>query len=287
MSETDRLGDDTVVGILDRAARGINPVLDLALTDPFGIKSRTFTPTAEDRGAAEALLDGIAWVLDTVQFPGTASWEKASDDERARWWVTRIGALNTIAVAFPGMFGVLLNRLPIQDVLGFANQAVVLVAVAREHGVTNRSDQVDLLASVLCRRETDAVLADTTRSDSADGASVWRPFGLIGALWRTARTVRALSDELDKRPGQHPGGRCGGRVSRRTGRAGESGETGRAVDRVPRAAARGGTPGQVTLTAERSAGQAIIVSSAGYKQPVPRAYSCQKGRESGSALHDC
>ncbi|WP_009479192.1 hypothetical protein [Rhodococcus sp. JVH1] len=202
MSETDRLGDDTVVGILDRAARGINPVLDLALTDPFGIKRRTFTLTAEDRGAAEALLDGIAWVLDTVQFPGTASWEKASDDERARWWVTRIGALNTIAVAFPGMFGVLLNRLPIQDVLGFANQAVVLVAVAREHGMTNRSDQVDLLASVLCRRDTDAsaVLADTTRSDSADGESVWRPFGLIGALWRTGRTVRALSDELDKRP---------------------------------------------------------------------------------------
>ena len=201
MSETHRLGDDTVVGILDRAARGINPVLDLALTDPFGIKGRTFTPTAAERGAAEALLDGVAWVLDTGRFPGTASWEKASDDERARWWVTRIGALNTIAVAFPGMFGVLLNRLPIQDVLGFANQAVVLVAVAREHGVTNRSDQVDLLASVLCRRETDAVLADTTRSDSADGASVWRPFGLIGALWRTARTVRALSDELDKRPG--------------------------------------------------------------------------------------
>ena len=204
MSETDRLGDDQVVTILDRAARGINPVLDLALTDPFGIKSRTFTPTVEDRSAAEALLDGIAWVLDTVQFPGTASWEKASDDERAQWWVTRIGALNTIAVAFPGIFGVLLNRLPIQDdVLGFANQAVVLVAVAREHGVTNRSDQVDLLASVLCRRETDApaVLADTARSDSADSESVWLPFALIGALWRTARTVRALSDELDKRPG--------------------------------------------------------------------------------------
>ncbi|QZS55137.1 hypothetical protein [Rhodococcus opacus] len=203
MSETDRLGDDQVVTILDRAARGINPVLDLALTDPFGIKSRTFTPTAEDRSAAEALLDVIAWVLDTVQFPGTASWEKASDDERAQWWVTRIGALNTIAVAFPGTFGVLLNRLPIQDVLGFANQAVVLVAVAREHGVTNRFDQVDLLASVLCRRETDApaVLAGTARSDSADGESVWLPFALIGALWRTARTVRALSDELDKRPG--------------------------------------------------------------------------------------
>ncbi|TQC47198.1 hypothetical protein EEB14_21730 [Rhodococcus sp. WS4] len=200
MSETDRLSDDTVVTILDRAARGINPVLDLALTDPFGIKARTFGPTAEERGAAEALLDGIAWILDTIQVPGTASWEKAGDDERARWWVTRIGAINTLAVAFPGMFGVLLNRLPIQDVLGFANQAVVLVAVAREHGVTERSDQVNLLASVLCTRETDARAGTAGRTGSADEGSLWLPFPLIGALWRTARTVRALSDELDKRP---------------------------------------------------------------------------------------
>ncbi|MDT2008348.1 hypothetical protein FXW78_36100 [Rhodococcus opacus] len=200
MSETDRLGDDTVVTILDRAARGINPVLDLALTDPFGIKARTFGPTAEERGAAEALLDGIAWILDTIQVPGTASWEKAGDDERARWWVTRIGAINTLAVAFPGMFGVLLNRLPIQDVLGFANQAVVLVAVAREHGVTERSDQVNLLASVLCKRETDAPAGTAGRTGSADEESLWLPFPLIGALWRTARTVRALTDELDKRP---------------------------------------------------------------------------------------
>ncbi|MFC9557827.1 hypothetical protein ACFTWF_44270 [Rhodococcus sp. NPDC056960] len=201
MSETDRLGDHTVVTILDRAARGINPVLDLALTDPFGIKARTFGPTAEERGAVEALLDGIAWILDTIQVPGTASWDEAGDEERARWWVTRIGAVNTLAVAFPGMFGVLLNRLPIQDVLGFANQAVVLVAVAREHGVTKRSDQVDLLASVLCARETDAraVLAG-----AGDEEPVRRPFPLIDVLWRTARTVRALGNELDARPQPGP-----------------------------------------------------------------------------------
>ncbi|WP_213577036.1 hypothetical protein [Rhodococcus sp. USK13] len=203
MSDTDRLGDDKVVAILDRAARGINPVLDLALTDPFGIKGRTFVPTPEERSAAEALLDGIAWVLDTIQFPGTASWEKASDDERARWWVTRIGALNTVAVAFPGMFGVLLNRLPIRDLLGFANQALVLVAVAREHGVTERAEQVELLASVLCRRDADAraLSAEGDEPGPVPGESSWRPFALMGVLWRTARTLRALTTELDQRPG--------------------------------------------------------------------------------------
>ncbi|MBC2643173.1 MULTISPECIES: hypothetical protein [unclassified Rhodococcus (in: high G+C Gram-positive bacteria)] len=207
MSETDRLGDDTIVTILNHVARGINPVLDLALTDPFGIKARTFGPTAEQRGAVEALLDGIAWILDTIQVPGTASWDEAGDDERARWWVTRIGAVNTLAVAFPGMFGVLVNRLPIQDVLGFANQAVVLVAVAREHGVTERSEQVDLLASVLCARETEAraALADAARRPaSRDEQPLWRPFPLIDVLWRTARTVRALGNELDERPQPGP-----------------------------------------------------------------------------------
>ena len=133
---------------------GINPVLDLAYSDPLGIKRRTFEPTDPERNAAAMVLDAAAWVLDVVKFPGTAAWSVMTDEQRSKWWTTRLGALNTVAVAFPGIFGVLLNRLPIQDLLAFANQAVVLVAVAREHGVTERDQQVDLLASVLCRRET-------------------------------------------------------------------------------------------------------------------------------------
>lgn len=200
--DPDTLGDDRVVTVLDRAAWGINPALDLAYTDPFGIKARTFTPTAQERSAAEAVLDAAAWVLDAVKFPGTAAWEKSTDKQRAHWWVTRLGAINTIAVAFPGIFGVLLNRLPIQDLLGFANQAVVLIAVAREHGVTERAEQVELLASVLCRREADAraLLADHAPAEHLDNGSQWRPLALVGALWRTARTFRAISEELDKRP---------------------------------------------------------------------------------------
>jgi hypothetical protein len=42
-----------------------------------------------------------------------------------------VGALDTVLVAFPGVFGVVADRLPIQDVLGFTNQAIVLCAVAR------------------------------------------------------------------------------------------------------------------------------------------------------------
>lgn len=201
MSSKDVLGDRRVVGVLDRAVWGINPVLDLAYTDPLGIKARTFVPTAEERNVAEAILDGAAWLLDTIRFPGTDAWGKATEDERARWWVTRLGAVNTIAVAFPGFFGVLLNRLPIQELLGFANQAVVLVAVAREHGITDRGDQVELLASVLCRRDVDA---HVSRSDESTGpgtsARSWQPFAVIGNLIGTARIFRAITDELDKRP---------------------------------------------------------------------------------------
>lgn len=201
MSSKDVLGDRRVVSVLDRAVWGINPVLDLVYTDPLGLKARTFVPTEAERNVAEALLDWAAHLLDVIRFPGTDAWGKATADERARWWVTRLGAVNTIAVAFPGMFGVLLNRLPIQELLGFANQAVVLVAVAREHGVTDRADQVDLLASVLCRREVEAhVLPNPKGQDSASEARSWQPFAVVGNLIGTARIFRAISGELEKRP---------------------------------------------------------------------------------------
>lgn len=202
----DVLGDRRVVEVLDRAVWGINPVLDLAYSDPFGIKRRTFDPIAAERSAAEAVLDAAAWILDVVKFPGTAAWSIMIDHQRSRWWTTRLGAVNTVAVAFPGIFGVLLNRFPIQDLLAFANQALVLVAVAREHGVTERDRQVDLVASVLCRREVESrsILADKDFVErpvtSVD--ETWRPFALIGTLWGTAKTFRAISDELHKRPGR-------------------------------------------------------------------------------------
>ncbi|MFC4605623.1 hypothetical protein [Rhodococcus kronopolitis] len=200
MTAKDRIGDDRVVAVLDRAAWGINPVLDLVASDPFGIKARTFRPNAEQRSAAEKALDAAAWLLDIAQVPGTAAWDRAGDERRARWWLTRLGLLNTIVVAFPGVLGPLAKRLPLQDVLGFANQTVVLVAVAREMGVTERSAQVDLLASVLCRREIDSRTQLVQPRAAVPEQSGWKPFAMLGGMWSAARTLRAIPDELHKRP---------------------------------------------------------------------------------------
>jgi hypothetical protein len=54
-------------------------------------------------------------------------------DHRVNWWVKRVGAVDTIAVAFPGAFGFVADRLAVQDVLGFVNQSIVLCAPSPGH----------------------------------------------------------------------------------------------------------------------------------------------------------
>ncbi|MFF0815375.1 hypothetical protein ACFYVR_09520 [Rhodococcus sp. NPDC003318] len=197
----DPIGDVRVVAVLDRAVWGVNPVLDLASTDPFGIKARTFVPPVEGGSALDRVLDGLAWLLDFAEVPGTAAWERSGDERRARWWITRLGLLNTVVVAFPGVLGPVVKRLPLQDLLGFTNQALVLIAVARELGVTDRAAQVDLLASVLCGRDVDArTLLASDEPEHPESAVRWRPLAALGGLWSTARVLRAIPGELHKRP---------------------------------------------------------------------------------------
>jgi hypothetical protein len=52
-----------------------------------------------------------------------------------------VGAPDTVLVALPGVFGVVADRLPMQDVLGFTNQAIGLCAVAREHASTTTDNR--------------------------------------------------------------------------------------------------------------------------------------------------
>ncbi|EOM76127.1 hypothetical protein DW322_18330 [Rhodococcus rhodnii] len=196
------LPDRTVASVLGRAAGGVGPVLDAVASDPLGIKARTFSGPDPDRTALGAVLDAAAGVLDALTVPGTAAWENADPDRRARWWVTRLGALNTIVVAAPSMFGILLNRLPLQNVLGFANQVLVVVAVAREYGVTDRSQQIDLLAEVVLGRRLDPSREPEPAPEQERPRR--RAFAVVAALWRTARTVRAIGSELDRRPSPGP-----------------------------------------------------------------------------------
>ncbi|NTY63189.1 hypothetical protein [Mycolicibacterium sphagni] len=180
------LADSDVEDALGRAVAVINPMLDVLWgTDPFGLKRRT-PPNA------------ASWVLNAADVPGTFAWDDLSTDDRINWWVWRVGALNTVAVAFPGVLGVVGRRLPIQDLLGFASQAIVLCAVARELGVTDQRHQVRMLASVLCGRDLSVVVHEGHQPVSV----AFTPAGIAKALWQLIGVLDAVGDELAKRP--HP-----------------------------------------------------------------------------------
>ncbi len=197
------IDDADVACALRRAVRVINPVLDvLSRADPFGFKGRSHHLGVAD-GSVDKALDAVAWVLNTADVPGTQAWEEMDLESRVNWWVRRVGALDTVLVAFPGVFGVVADRLPIQDALGFANQAIVLCAVARECDVHDHDEQVRLLAAVMCDRDlgADADRADAEPPQQTESAPTGGPpLTLVKALWHVAGLMRAIGDELVKRP---------------------------------------------------------------------------------------
>lgn len=199
------MSDAQVAAVLDRAVAGINPVLDtLAERDPLGLKKHTFDDDPHDDSKLQHALHLLAEGLNLTDWPGTKGWSSRSMNSRADWWVSRIGTVNTVAVAYPGLFGGWTRRLPLASVLGFANQAMVLVAVAREYGVTDRAHQVRLLASVLCGRDigdkTSADTAGATENTVLPTEDSARKRTLIGTVWETAMTLRTLSNEFERRP---------------------------------------------------------------------------------------
>jgi hypothetical protein len=97
----------------------------------------------------------------------------------------------------------------VQDLLGAANQALVLCAIGREYGI-DEVQQLRLVASVVLQREldADAPLDDgglLKRLDAQDGADAegrapTSRFGRLRALRRLGQTMRALQGEIGKRP---------------------------------------------------------------------------------------
>jgi hypothetical protein len=187
--------DEQLAPVLSRAVGPIGLILDaVAALDPLGLRRRTHY-LGEGDGVVGTMLDRIAGVLDCADVPGTRSWECKDRAERIRWWVHRVGALDTVVVAFPGVFGVVADRLPLQDLLGFTNQALVLCAVAREYGVTDHETHVRMLAAVLCGRDLSETPEEDTADEDADTSVVQR-------LWRLAGILNAIGEEVGKRP--HP-----------------------------------------------------------------------------------
>ncbi|MGB3481550.1 MAG: hypothetical protein WBB07_04935 [Mycobacterium sp.] len=195
------LSDADVADVLGNAVRVIGPLLDVLWgTDPLRVKQRTYRAS---EGPMAKVGDALGWVLNVADVPGTTAWEDLDTDERIGWWVCRVGGVNTMAVAFPGFLGVMANRLPLQDLLGFANQAMVLCAVARECGVTDQGQQVRLLAAVLCERDLAAVPDGDDKGTGPGLSQIPRnPVGVAKAVWHLMGVLNAVGDELAKRP--HP-----------------------------------------------------------------------------------
>jgi hypothetical protein len=129
--------------------------------------------------------------------------------ERAAWWADRASRVAAGASAAPRFAGKLADLVPLQNTVGSAVQAVVVLGVAGEHGVTDPAARVALLARVLLNRDLTAEQvqpllqrASGTYADDALGAREQRR-GLRGTartVWRLARLLSRIDDSLDERP---------------------------------------------------------------------------------------
>jgi hypothetical protein len=189
--------DAAVQDALGRAVQIIHPLLDVLWgTDPLGLKRRRPGPA---RGPLDKVAAGFACALNAADVPGTQAWDDMDTDARINWWVRRVGALNTVAVAFPGFLGAVGRQLPVQDLLGFASQAIVLCAVAGELGVADDQQQVRMLAAVLCHRDLSSA-ADTAGAGPPPQEIPQSPLGIAKALWNLIGLLDAIGAELAKRP---------------------------------------------------------------------------------------
>jgi hypothetical protein len=123
--------------------------------------------------------------------------------ERDRWWAEQISQVAAGLAAAPRFLGKLADLLPLQNTVGTAVQSVVVLGVAREHGVTAPAERISLLSRVLLDRDLPAervepllVKAKGTYRQDAFGARR----GPVRTLWRTSRLLSRIDDALDARP---------------------------------------------------------------------------------------
>ncbi|GGP60632.1 hypothetical protein [Saccharothrix coeruleofusca] len=194
------ISDRDVVRALRPFVRATGPVLDaLREVNLLGLRDRSLEASA-DRKVVDKLWDQLA----RVKVPGTAGWAAMDLDQRDEWWLNRVGRVVSLLAAIPGVGGALADRLPIQSSLGAAGQGLLLSALAGERGITATEDRVRLIAHVLFQREVDgrAVDPDEDRRTAELTEELDRStFKAIGrTIWKLARVLWSLEDELDKRP---------------------------------------------------------------------------------------
>jgi len=130
-------------------------------------------------------------------------------EQREQWWADRVSRIAAGVAAAPRFAGKLADLLPLQNTVGTAVQALVVLGVAGERGVDAPAERVSLLARVLLDRDLPAdrvgpLLVHTRgtyRQDAfGDRASRSGVAGTARTLWRTARLLGRVDDALDARP---------------------------------------------------------------------------------------
>ena len=128
---------------------------------------------------------------------------------RDEWWADRITRVAAGVSAVPRFAGKLADLLPLQNTVGTAVQAVVVLGVAAEHEVKDPAARISLLTRVLLRRnlspeQVEPLLqrARGTYTEEALGAREQRGGlrGNVRTLWRVAGLLGRIDDALDSRP---------------------------------------------------------------------------------------
>ncbi|GAC57443.1 hypothetical protein GOHSU_19_00480 [Gordonia hirsuta DSM 44140 = NBRC 16056] len=197
-----KLSDQQIVTVLDRTAAIADPILDiLAYSDPLNVKPRTFGRRWWDV-IPTWFGDLTATALDVADWPGTAAWEALSMNQKADWWVRRIGSVTSLGAAFPAVFGVWTKKVPAGTLLGSASQALIVLAIGREYGVVRRNEQIDMLGEVLFGRAVDgSAVKHAERQKLAgtdDDASRLR--AVLKGLWEIGTGLYGLDRALGARP---------------------------------------------------------------------------------------
>src|SRR5688572_1272057 len=163
------------------------PISDAVVVDVFRRIDRLLAPLVERLGRPPALPRA----------------------ERDMWWADRVSRVVAGVSAAPRFAGKLADLLPLQNTVGTAVQAAVVLGVASEHGVTDPAQRISLLTKVLLRRDlspeqVEPLLqhAPGTYREEALGAREKRG-GLLGTLrtlFRVAGLLGRIDDALDVRP---------------------------------------------------------------------------------------
>lgn len=225
-----------VVRTLARAAREFDrardallreSAADTAWADADGPQPTTPEPTARPerggslsrvgRAAGEAARTvGVAARAAGRSVAGThprhTDWAHAALEDRISWWVQRFGTAAAALTAVPGLLGRLGRLSGVGDVIGGAAQVLIVNAVAREMGVTDIPQRVAVAAEIVLGRRIDPAeirraLAEPAGEEAEGAASGQEPrlvrrLGRAARLlWRVARDLRRLDNDVDNRPG--------------------------------------------------------------------------------------